>query len=100
MFRIELHNDDETTFLRMEGRFAGAWADDTQAKVLAGPLRRELLVDLSELTFVDSAGERTLLWLASKGARFIADSCYSLDVCQGLQLPIQEEKEVAKDGRV
>jgi hypothetical protein len=91
MFRIELHDAPETTFLRMEGRFAGAWAEDTRAKILGRQLRPDLLVDLSELTFVDSDGERVLLWLAGMGAQFIADSCYSVDVCDRLLLPTLKE---------
>jgi hypothetical protein len=45
-----------------------------------------LVVDLSEVTFVDARGEEALLWLNQNGARFRSNSAYSLDVCERLRL--------------
>ncbi len=54
-------------------------------------LPAELLVDISEVTFVDSAGEETLMWLSGIGAGFIADSSYSAHLCERLGLPFADE---------
>jgi hypothetical protein len=55
----------------------------TRSKI---PLR--LVVNLSEVTFVDAIGEEMLSWLARIGGKFIADNCYPLHVCERLHLPM------------
>jgi hypothetical protein len=49
-----------------------------------------MVVDLSEVTFVDRAGEEVLCWLGQLGAKFIADNAYGLHVCERLRLSIAE----------
>jgi hypothetical protein len=91
MLRVEVHDASSTTWLRVEGRFVGAFAEDTKAMVVRCKLPSHLVVDLSELMFVDAEGEEVLLWLARIGAQFVANSFYSLDVCERLRLPIFQE---------
>lgn len=91
MLRVEVHDASNTTWLRAEGRFVGAFAEDTKAMVVRCKLPSHLVVDLSEVMFVDGEGEEVLLWLARIGAQFVANSFYSLDVCERLHLPIFQE---------
>ena len=91
MLRVEDHDASSTTWLRVEGRFVGAFAEDTKAMMVRCKLPSHLVVDLSEVMFVDAEGEEVLLWLARIGAQFVANSCYSLDVCQRLHLPSFQE---------
>ncbi len=51
-----------------------------------------LIVDLTEVTFIDSAGEATLSFLSLLGAKFIAQDVYLLDVCNRLNLPLARNK--------
>jgi len=67
MLRVEVHDASNTTWLRGEGRFVGAFAEDTKAMVVRCKLPSHLVVDLSEVTFVDAEGEEVLLWLACIG---------------------------------
>lgn len=92
MLRVEVHDASNTTWLRVEGRFVGAFAEDTKVMVVRCKLPSHLVVDLSEVMFVDAEGEEVLLWLARIGAQFVANSCYSLDVCERLHLPIHQER--------
>jgi len=92
MLRVELHDSSNTTMLRVEGRFVGAFAQDTRAMLLRCKLKSTLVVDLSEMTFVDAEGEEVLSWLAQIGVRFVATSCYPIDVCERLQLPILKRR--------
>jgi len=47
-----------------------------------------MVVDLSEVTYVDRAGEEVLCWLGQLGAKFTADNAYGLHVCERLHLGI------------
>ncbi len=44
------------------------------------------MVDLSEMTFVDSVGEQVLSWLGRTGTNFVGDNSYPRDVCERLDL--------------
>jgi hypothetical protein len=54
------------------------------------PLR--LVVNLSEVTFVDAVGEEVLSWLARIGGEFVAENCYPLHVCERLHLPMARKR--------
>jgi hypothetical protein len=57
------------------------------------PLR--LVVNLSEVTFVDAVGEEVLSWLARIGGEFVAENCYPLHVCERLNLPMARKRAAA-----
>jgi hypothetical protein len=88
MLRVEFQDVGETVTMRLEGRFVGLFAEDTRDMVMRSKLPLRLVVDLSEMTFVDAVGEEMLSWLARIGGKFIADNCYPLHVCERLHLPI------------
>ena len=92
MLRVEVHDASNTTWPRVDGRFVGAFAEDTKAMVVRCKLPSHLVVDLSEVTFVDAESEEVLLWLACIGALLVANSCYALDVCEKLHLPILQKR--------
>src|SRR5258708_15437726 len=78
MLRVEYHDVGNTVTMRLEGRFVGPFAKDARELVTRckNPLR--LVVNLSEVTFVDVVGEEGLVWLARAAAEFIADNYYPL----------------------
>jgi hypothetical protein len=88
MLRVEIHDASNATWLLVEGRFVAAYAEETKTMVMRCKLKSKLVVDVSEMTFVDAAGEEILLWLGCMGAQFVANSSYALDVCQRLHLPM------------
>ncbi|HZU44513.1 MAG TPA: hypothetical protein VE994_17690 [Terriglobales bacterium] len=88
MLRVEIHDASNATWLLVEGRFVAAFAEETRTMVTRCKLKSKLVVDLSDMTFVDAAGEEILLGLGRKGAQFVANSSYALDVCQRLHLPM------------
>jgi hypothetical protein len=89
MLRVELHDASNSIWLRVEGRFVGAFAEEARTLVLRCKLPWKLVVDLSEITFVDVGGEQVLSWLGRIGAQFVANNCYSLDICDRLHLPMK-----------
>jgi hypothetical protein len=49
-----------------------------------------LIVDLTEVSYVDSVGEQLLKWLGSVGAKFVAGNVYAVGVCERLRLSTLE----------
>jgi hypothetical protein len=92
MLRVELQDVGKTVTMRLEGRFVGPFAEDARELVMRCKIRLRLVVNLSEVTFVDAVGEEMLLWLARIGGKFIADNCYPLHVCERLHLPMAPKR--------
>ena len=88
MLRVECHDVGDTLTLRLEGRLVGEFAQDARDLVTRCKIPLRLVVNLSEVTFVDVMGEEVLLWLARIGGEFVAENCYSLHVCERLHLPM------------
>jgi hypothetical protein len=92
MLRVEFQDVGRTVTIRLEGRFVGPYAEDTRDQVTRCKIRLRLVVNLSEVTFVDAVGEEMLSWLARIGGEFIADNCYPLHVCERLHLPMAPKR--------
>jgi hypothetical protein len=92
MLRVELEEAGKTVIMRLEGRFVGPFAEDTRDLLMNRNTPPRLVVNLSEVTFVDAAGEEMLSWLARIGGKFIADNCYPLHVCERLHLPMAPKR--------
>jgi len=85
---MEFHELPDSLTMRMEGRFVGDFAEHARMLVARSKVPSNLIVDLSEVSFVDATGEEVLVWFKEVGVRFVADSAYSRDVCSRLQLPL------------
>ena len=87
MLRVEIRDSADTLILKLEGRFTGD--DAVHTRTLATRLAaREMLVDLTEVVFVDAVGEEVLSFLGQFGAEFVAPNSYVLDVCERLNLRV------------
>ena len=86
MLRVEICDSAETLILRLEGRFTGDDAEHTRTLAARFAARGKLLVDLTEVVFIDAAGEEVLSFLGQFGAEFVAPNSYVLDVCERLNL--------------
>ena len=87
MLRIEFHRKGNVATMRIEGRFVGRFAEEARDLVVRKQVSRGLVVDLSEVSFVDATGEEILSWLAQIGSTFVAENAYASDVCERLNLP-------------
>lgn len=97
MLRIEFHKASGTTTMRIEGRFEGNFAEDARSLVARSQVPSRLVIDLSDLTFVDEIGEQVLWWLKVVGVKFAADSAYSRDVCDRLDLPLARRQTYSRE---
>ena len=88
MLRVEIRDSADTLIVRLEGRFTGDDAEHTRALTARFAMRGKLLVDLTEVVFIDALGEEVLSCLGQFGAQFVAPNSYVLDVCERLNLRV------------
>jgi hypothetical protein len=78
MLRITIHDTPPVMTFQLEGRLAGPWVRELEQcwqSNLAGRSDANFLLDLSEVTSVDAAGQACLAALHSQGAEFLAADC-------------------------
>lgn len=88
MFRITFVDGPPGVTVRIEGRFVGHFAQEATQVIVSRDLPADFVVDLTDITFADSAGEEALSSLIRIGAKFVAENSYSLHLCERLHLPI------------
>ncbi len=88
MLRTELQHLAQGLTVRLAGRLTGDDADHIRGLVTNLTLENALIIDLTEVTFVDSVGEATLSLLGRLGANFVANDTYIRSVCERLRLPL------------
>ena len=95
MLRVEIQDTENRLILALEGRFTDGAAENTRALITRCREGIRLVVDLTEVTFVDSAGEEVLSFFGHFGAEFVAQTSYALDICDRLNLRLA--RDVASD---
>ncbi len=88
MLRVETQQLDGSLLCRLEGRFTGDGAEQVRTLVTRCDSGLRLVVDLTEMMFIDTTGEQVLSFAKKVGAQFIAETSYSRDVCERLDLPL------------
>ena len=97
MFRAEIQWLASGPTLKLEGKLVADWAEQARGLVTKDVLPEGLIVDLTEVSYIDSVGEQLLKWLASVGAVFVAGNVYAIAVCDRLRLsPMQRISERRK----
>ena len=86
MFRAEIRWLASGPTLKLEGKLVADWAEQARSLVTKDVLPNGLIVDITEVSYIDSVGEQLLKWLASVGVLFVAGSVYALAVCGRLHL--------------
>jgi len=93
MLRVETQRLDSALICRLEGRFTGEGAEEVRRLVTRCDSQLELVVDLTDVMFIDAVGEEVLLFVKRLGAQFIAETSYSRDVCERLELPFIDKRK-------
>ena len=93
MLRAEFDHGGKGLALKLEGRLVAAWAVQVKSLLSRHFVPNGLLVDISEVTYVDSVGEQLLLWLRDLQAEFVAESCYARDMCERLHLTLKGDAD-------
>ena len=98
MFRAEIQWLASGPTLKLEGKLIADWAEQARCLVTKDVLPKGLIVDLTEVSYVDSAGERLLSWLGSVGALFAASGVYTTAVCERLGLSCTQRSRARRYG--
>ncbi len=93
MLRVEMHDAVNAFVVKLQGRFTGDDADHIRSLVTRSNITLRLLVDLTDVTFIDSVGESALQFFGRMGAEFIATNSYALDICERLGLPLARRRK-------
>ena len=93
MVRAQFHQTNDHLALKLEGRLVSARAVEVKSLVSRHFVPNDLLVDVSEVTYVDPVGERLFLWLRDLQAKFVAETCHARDIRERLQLALQGDAD-------
>lgn len=93
MLRVETQELDGALICRLEGRFTGQGAEQVRTLATRCDSKLELVVDLTEIMFIDAIGEEVLSFVKKLGAQFIAETSYSRDICERLNLPLVRKQK-------
>jgi hypothetical protein len=88
MLRFDIRNSGETWHIMLEGRLTGDDAEQVRTQITRCPVSVKLVVDLTEVVFIDNVGEQVLSFLGRLGAVFVAPNSYTLDMCERLNLSV------------
>lgn len=88
MLRVEILDSADILKLTLEGRFTGEHAEQTQMLTTRCRNGAKLIVDLTDVEFIDAIGENVLSFFGRFGAEFIAPNSYTLDICERLDLSV------------
>ncbi len=88
MLRVEMHDAANALVMKLEGRFIGEYAEYARSLTARCKTDMRLVVDLTEVTAVDSVGEEVLSFLGRLGAEFTAGNVYARFLCERLHLPV------------
>jgi hypothetical protein len=88
MLRVDIRDSVNTLSIKLEGRFTGNDAENTRMLMTRCREEVRLVVDLTEVTFIDSVGEEVLSFFGRFGAEFVAQTSYTLDICERLHLRV------------
>ena len=95
MLRVEIHDSENSLKLKLQGRFTGDDADNTRTLLTRCREGMNLVVDMTDVTFIDSVGEEILSFFGRFGAEFVAPTSYTLDVCERLDLRLAHSGDTA-----
>jgi len=93
MLRITSHENAETIRLKLEGRLKGAWVLEMEKcwRKATSDRNKALIVDLTDVEFVDTAGRYLLALIHARGASFVAVtplmSALVAEIAAGSDLP-------------
>jgi len=87
MLKITIHNSTNAATLNLEGRLAGAWVQELERSwrvVRVDSPDKPVVVDLCDVTFVDSDGRKLLSSMYEQGARLRAFGCMAKGVVEDI----------------
>jgi anti-anti-sigma regulatory factor len=93
MLKITTHVSEDATRITLEGRLAGPWIGELErcwreAEQSAGG--RQLVVDLTGVTFVEQEGKALLTQMCQAGADLLATGCCMRSIVEDAKTRVRE----------
>jgi hypothetical protein len=88
MLKISVIDDEASVKLKLEGKLAGPWVEELRCcwlKEISIDPRRSIVTDLTEVSFVDAAGEELLAEMCGHGVEFVSAGCLMRAIVQEIQ---------------
>ena len=84
MLKITTQTDNGKMTLQLEGKLITPWTEELSRcwRGMPGSQRNLVLVDLSEVTSIDSDGKALLTRMWQQGARFHATGCFNTTIVE------------------
>jgi hypothetical protein len=95
MLRVTRHDTPELIRLTLEGRLIGAWvaeADGAWQEVVALSHHLPILVNLCDVSAVDSTGRELLLRMHEQGVAFEARGCAMRELVREIEREVEEAR--------
>lgn len=101
MLKITTQTDNGGTVLRLEGKLTSPWTEELAGywKKVPGAQRKMTLVDLTEVTFIDSDGKVLLTRMWRQGATFRAAGCLNTSILEEITEVDREESRDRKEDK-
>ena len=86
MLRITFQDNDGTVRLKLEGMLKGAWVPEMEQcwRQASSDRNKALIVDLTDVEFVDTAGRYLLALMHAHGASFLAATPLMTELVAGI----------------
>lgn len=101
MLKITMQTDAGTTALKLDGKLTSPWAEelDRYWRDVPGSQRKEMLVDLTGVTFIGSEGKEILARMWRQGATFRTAGCLNTSVLEEITDVDRDASRSRKAGR-
>jgi hypothetical protein len=94
MLRVKTQESVGALICRLEGRFTGEGAEHLRLLVTHCDSNLELVVDLTEVMFIDAVGDDVLSFIKKLGGEFVAETSYAQHICERLRLPLARNHDL------
>ena len=84
MLKVTAQTTDGTTAVHLEGKLTNPWTDELNRywQEVPGSQRKQVLIDLTGVTFIDSDGKALLTEMWEQGATFRSAGCLNFSIVE------------------
>jgi anti-anti-sigma regulatory factor len=96
MLKITIHNEGQASSFVVEGKLVGQWVKELERcweSVLASEPSRAMVVNVAEVTFIDSEGRELLTRMRRQGARLVSAGCLMNAIVAEIEAEVKKEEQ-------
>jgi len=96
MLKIAIHNEGQTPSFVVEGKLVGPWVKELEKcweSMLATEPSLAMVVNVAEVTFIDSEGRELLTRMRRQGARLVSAGCLMNAIVAEIETEVKKEEQ-------